>query len=176
MRYNLLSAQYIPERIRRDTRMADFNMQPDDLSEWVAEAIRGLEAKGQFATKSVRLEYTNYRCKLPDDWAGFECTCTKFTRSYDYLFFPKSAGVATVTYYVMPVDDEGIPMVIDHPRVIDYVFWFVCEKLSMIPGMLPSTFTQQLCWVRWMDNHKCAQTDLNWPTDTRKIKKLPRHW
>lgn len=163
MRYGLLSADYLVDRVRRDTRMPDYNFRPDDLREWIAEAVRGLSACGQFDEKKVQLRYENYRCSLPTDWAGYKCTCSSFTRHYTDLVFQKAQGVATITYYVMPVDTSGVPMLIDEPNVLNYVHWFVMEKLCYL-GDLPAAFTVQDCFVKKMDALRCAQTNLNWPT------------
>jgi hypothetical protein len=166
MRYGLLPSDYLIDRIRRDCRLPDYNLNPDDLRDWIAEAVRALSAKGQFAERTERIAYKNHVAALPTDWAGYKCGCNGFTRHYNSLRFTQASGIADITYYVLPVDDTGMPMLVDEPNTLEYFFWYVAEKLCYL-GDLPRGFTTQDCMVKKLDYKKVAETTLNWPTTSR---------
>lgn len=151
MKYNLVSSKYIISKVYRDL---DIDKQRDissNIIEWIAEAMQLIGHHNIYEEKEVELPIIDYKAEIPCDFLelrdismyGISLASSDDRNRSDLYYYIKYPNIifnvrndkCKLSYYAIPTDEEGLPMVIDNMNVINAIFEYIVTKLLRIEYM-----------------------------------------
>lgn len=97
-----------------------------------------------------------------------------YTTKPGYIITAAPCGYVRISYYAIPTDDEGMPLVPDHQSYMEAIYWYVTKKM-MYPQYLKGLLNRQTYYDmqnNWNYYRKQAYAEAIMPTvdDLESIK------
>jgi hypothetical protein len=157
--YDNISTGVIIDKIYRDLDFGDGEKDRwMDMIEWIGEALEDIQILSQTIEKQTTLTIDQYRAFLPCDFYEIRqvtyggkplhhglgkfdhhlkdtdrqyTTPYSYSIAYPYMNLSLKSGEIVLSYWALPVDEDGFPLVPDHYDIKEALFWYVLSKLAL---------------------------------------------
>jgi hypothetical protein len=148
VKYPLVSIKTIIAKVYRDL---DFDNEQDNtiaIIEWAGEAIELIGNMNIYIEKTVDIDVSNFMGELPCDFIAAHYVSFNneiitesinkvtiyptYKIEYPYIKTTMETGTVTLDYFAFPVDEEGLPMIVDTIEVRNAIFEYIATKMARI--------------------------------------------
>lgn len=151
MELNKVSIRSIIPKIIMDLGLGDKEIPYLTIFEWVAWGLQQIGSYTQYIEKyNTEIEIESYRGNLPSDfYRVMENPKLIYKITGDMITTNIKEGIIKFNYLAFQVDEDGYPLIPDHPSFFEALMWLVAYRLAIRDELPNKKLDITFCKSRW---------------------------